>query len=166
MIQLLSSVKLRRIITVYWKNKNKSHICVGVGVKIPQLGYLDPPPIFFVLKSSVNTIWYQKLLWSFILSWWLNWLLWFEQKIFLSHDWLGNRGWGQDTPARVSWPPPSYLFSKALLIRYDIDKPCDVTFYHDDKINPYGWTFFFTYSTWNQGRGSRYPSWGILTPTQ
>ena len=38
----------------------------GVGVKIPQLGYLDPTHLF-VSKSSTNTIWYKKLLQYFML---------------------------------------------------------------------------------------------------
>ena len=71
-----------------------------MGVKIPQLGYLDPTQLF-VFKSSINTTMVSN---CSILSCYncdkIN-SIGLNKKIF-SHIWLGIRGGGQDTPARVS----------------------------------------------------------------
>ena len=89
-------------------------------------------------------------------------------KQIFSHIWLGIRGGGQDTPAAVSWPPPTYLFLKAQQIPYAVKNCCSISCYSCNRINSIGLNkkIFFTYLAWNQGWGSRYQSRGILTPTQ
>ena len=90
-------------------------------------------------------------------------LVWIK-KIF-SHIRLGIRDGGQDTPAGVSWPPPTYFFFKSSINTTMISNCCILSCYHCDKIHSIGlnWKNYFTYLAWNQGWGSRYPSRGILT---
>ena len=137
----------------------------GWGSRYPGQGILTPTHLF-VSKSSINTTMISNCC---ILSCYhcdkinstgLN-------KNIFSHIWLGIRGGGQDTPARVSWPPPTYLFLKTQQIPYAIKNCCSISCYSCNRINSIGLNIKkITYFAWNQGWGSRYPSRGILTPTQ
>ena len=138
----------------------------GRGSRYPGRGILTPTNLF-VLKA-------QQILYDIknccILSCYscnrIN-SIGLNKKTF-SHIWLGIRGGGQDTPARVSWPPPTYLCLKGQQIPYDFKNCCSISCYSCNRINSIGMSKknFFTYLAWNQGWGSRYPRRGILTPTQ
>ena len=100
-------------------------------------GYLDPHPLICFLKlNNYHMLSKTVAIFHVFIVIKLIQLVWIK-KLF-SHVWLANRGRGQDTPARVSWPPPTYLFLQAQKIAYAIKNCCSISCYSCNRINSIG----------------------------
>ena len=90
-----------------------------MGVKIPQLGYLDPHPRLHFenfYKKRFSSHW-KAVLFSIVLDIYNYSFIWqMDGNLFHQGTMIG--GGGQDTPAGVSWPPPKTAFWKFLQKRF------------------------------------------------
>ena len=130
-----------------------------------------PPPktaFWKFLQKSLFCLW-KAVLFSIVLDVYNYSFIWQNPGKLLNHQKMIGGG-GQDTPAGVSWPPPKTAFWK--FEEFLFSMPVKVCFIFNCIFRVYSWLYltnwwkFVSSGDNDRGWGSRYPSWGILTPTK
>ena len=144
---------------------------IGGGGQDTPAGVSWPPPktaFWKFLQKRFSSHW-KAVLFSIVLDVYNYSFIWqMDGNLFHQGTMIG--GGGQDTPAGVSWPPPKTAFWKFLQKRFFVmwkavlfSIVLDIYNYSFIWQNP--WKFVSSGDN-DRGWGSRYPSWGILTPTK